>query len=237
LTNLEIAIDHFTNVSQEATFVKDLILAEPGVKLLSSRFCGPAVLRANVRVGPDVCAGKYFAMNRDSFVANATIGSYCTFGARSAINPYNHPHQWLSIHEFQYHSNAFSWVPEYKGFVRLPYDEAPGSRVRCAIGNDVWSGHNSMVLSGVSVGDGAVIAAGAVVTRDVPDYAIVAGVPAKIIRYRFDDEIIRRLRSVRWWDMSFSLLSGLPFNDIHRCLARLEEIRAKLDGKGHDGAA
>jgi len=68
------------------------------------------------------------------------------------------------------------------------------------IGNDVWLGRNSLVLSGVTIGDGAVVAAGAVVTSDIPAYAIAGGVPAKVIRYRFTPEQIAALLRIRWWD-------------------------------------
>ena len=95
------------------------------------------------------------------------------------------------------------------------------------IGSDVWSGHNANIMPGVSVGDGAVIAAGAVVTRDVPPYAVVAGVPATIKRYRFDEKTIARLLSVRWWELELSELSGLPFREIDRCLDLIEEIKAR----------
>ena len=70
------------------------------------------------------------------------------------------------------------------------------------IGNDVWIGDNSIILGGVTVGDGAVIAAGSVVTKDVPDYAIVGGAPAKLIRYRFDEEKINKLKKIAWWNWS-----------------------------------
>jgi hypothetical protein len=73
----------------------------------------------------------------------------------------------------------------------------------------------------------AVIAAGAVVTKDVPPYAIVGGVPAKIIRYRFPDKTIERLLRVKWWELELSQLSGLPFGDVERCLDLIEEIKAK----------
>ena len=68
------------------------------------------------------------------------------------------------------------------------------------IGNDVWIGRSAIVLSGTSIGNGAVIGAGSVVTKDVPDYAIVAGNPAKLIRYRFDEQTIKELQSLKWWD-------------------------------------
>ena len=67
------------------------------------------------------------------------------------------------------------------------------------IGNDVWIGRSAIVLSGVNIGNGAVIGAGSVVTKDVPDYAIVAGNPAKLIRYRFDEHTIQELQSLKWW--------------------------------------
>jgi tetrahydrodipicolinate N-succinyltransferase len=91
----------------------------------------------------------------------------------------------------------------------------------------VWTGHNVNILPGVTVGDGAVIGAGAVVTKDVPPYAIVAGVPAVIKKYRFPPATIERLLRLRWWELELSKLSGLPFRDIERCLDRLEEIRSR----------
>ncbi|TIW21254.1 MAG: CatB-related O-acetyltransferase [Mesorhizobium sp.] len=69
-----------------------------------------------------------------------------------------------------------------------------------SIGNDVWVGHGAIILPGVAIGDGAVIGAGAVVTRDVPSYAIVGGSPARLIRYRFSEDIVSKLLAIRWWD-------------------------------------
>ena len=71
----------------------------------------------------------------------------------------------------------------------------------CVIGNDVWIGTKALIVGGVTIGDGAVVLAGAVVTKDVPPYAIVGGVPAKIIRYRYDEETIAFLLRIKWWDM------------------------------------
>jgi acetyltransferase-like isoleucine patch superfamily enzyme len=192
----------------------------PGAKIFRSTVLGPLYLSRHAQMGPDVTVGKYSGMNSHTYVARATVGAFCAIGARTAINPFNHPTDWLSIHEFQYHPNSYDWVDEYRAMDRLA--RTPEMLQHVTIGNDVWTGHNVNIMSGVNVGDGAIIAAGAVVTKDVPPYAIVAGVPATIKKFRFSDKIIERLLGSKWWELELSQLSGLPFNDIERCLDAIE---------------
>jgi acetyltransferase-like isoleucine patch superfamily enzyme len=221
----EIYIDRYENTSLEPVLLHDSIRLNPGARIIESRLLGPVFLNRLSQIGPDVVVGKYFGMNENCFVARATVGAYCAIGARTAINPFNHPVDWLSIHEFQYHPRSFDWVPEYNDFTRL--ERTPDMFQHVTIGNDVWTGHNVNILPGVSVGDGAVIGAGSVVTKDVPPYAIVAGAPAQVRRMRFSERVIDRLLRLRWWDLELSELSGLPFRDVERCLDRIEEIRAR----------
>ena len=97
------------------------------------------------------------------------------------------------------------------------------------IGNDVWMGHNVNVMGGVNVGDGAVIAAGAVVTKDVPPYAIVAGVPASVKRFRFTESIISGCFGANGGISNYPRSARLPFRDIERCLDAIE--RLNIDGR------
>jgi acetyltransferase-like isoleucine patch superfamily enzyme len=196
----------------------------PGARIFKSKAEGPLYLSRNARLGPDVTVGKYTGLNDDTYVARAKVGAFCSFGARTAINPFNHPLDWLSIHEFQYNPNSYDWIEEYESIKRL--SRTPQMFTRATIGNDVWMGHNVNVMSGINVGDGAVIAAGSIVTKDVPPYAIVAGVPATIKRQRFPERIVERLLSSKWWELELSDLSGLPFDDVERCLDTIEKLKS-----------
>jgi acetyltransferase-like isoleucine patch superfamily enzyme len=221
----DILIDRVENTSNEPIFPHGIIRLNPGARIIKSTIRGPLFLNRNSQVGPDVTVGKYSGMNESCYIARATMGSFCAIGARTAINPFNHPTDWLSTNEFQYHPNSFDWVEEYQEFHRL--ERTPEMFKVASIGHDVWTGHNVNVMAGVNVGDGAIIAAGSVVTKDVPPYAIVAGVPATVKRNRFPDRTIERLLRVQWWDLDLSDLSGLPFREVDRCLDMIEQIKAK----------
>lgn len=91
------------------------------------------------------------------------------------------------------------------------------------IGNDVWIGTGAIILKGVKVGNGAVIASGAVVTKDVPDYAIVGGVPAKVIKYRFDEKTIEKLLRIKWWEYGPDIVKGLNFARPADIVDKIEE--------------
>jgi acetyltransferase-like isoleucine patch superfamily enzyme len=98
------------------------------------------------------------------------------------------------------HINRVSPFPFKSLFTNKMSDEDIYSKGAITIGNDVWIGSHAIVLSGVKINDGAVIGAGSVVTKDIPAYAIAAGNPAKIVGYRFSEEIINKLMKIRWWD-------------------------------------
>ena len=123
------------------------------------------------------------------------IGKYCSIacGAKFLFNSANHTLRSLSTYPFPIFYEE--WGLEGKD-IRQAWE----NKGDIVIGNDVWIGYQAVILAGVTVGDGAIIGSRAVVTRDVPPYTIVGGVPAKPIRKRFDEDTIARLQALRWWD-------------------------------------
>jgi len=227
-------IDQYRNETGEAEIVQNVVRAKIKSRIYHARFEGPAGIGENCQVGPDVTIGRYFSLNEDCYVARAKIGRFTSFGARTAINPFQHPTDWLSIHEFQYHPSpdAYDWYPEWHDIVKQSRESL---FKQVMIGNDVWSGWHVLIMGDLKIGDGAILAAGSVITRDVEPYAIMGGVPARLIRYRFSEKIIERLLAVKWWDLPVRLLSGLPFHDIENCLSQIEDIAQKY--RESEGAA
>ena len=221
----EVYIENFENTANEAVVINEVIRVLPGARIVRSTFNGPINMERISLIGPDSTMGKYTSLNQDTFIIRATVGAFCAIGARSAINPFNHPTDWFSIHEFQYHPTSYGWVPEYNKINRVL--RTPESFTRVTVGNDVWIGNNVNIL-GANIGDGAVVAAGAVVTKDVPPYAIIAGVPAEIKRYRFSEKIIERFLRAKWWELELEQLDGLPFREPERCLDLIDEIRGQV---------
>ena len=145
--------------------------------------------------------GAYSYIGRGTQLIYASVGKFCSISGNVLIGMGHHTLSYLStspIFTEKNNGTGHSWTDRES---LLPYKLV-------TIGNDVWIGTRAMVLGGVTIGDGAVIGAGAIVTKDVPPFAIVAGVPARIVRYRFSEEIIARLEVMQWWNLSDEVLKS-----------------------------
>lgn len=166
--------------------------------------------------------GAYSSFGCFSWVVDCEIGRYVSIGSRCSISPHEHPKSWLSTSGFQYRTQPWMDFPMVH---EVSYREPTK---RTIIESDAWVGDNVFIRSGVHVGLGAIIGAGSVVVKDVPEFAIVAGNPAKVIRYRFEVEIQQMIRESKWWHFDQIDLSGCPFSDINDALnfiKRLNDIR------------
>ncbi|WP_456695228.1 CatB-related O-acetyltransferase [Aeromicrobium sp. P5_D10] len=196
------------------------LLVEPPV-----RFLGAFVIRSDTRIGA------FTEFGREVEVQAGSIGRYCEIGPGSLIGATGHPTSWLSVSAFQYKKSTWGWHPSADD-TQIVDPEAGGRQSfrsvgpdQATIGNDVWLGANVVVLRGVTIGDGSIIAANAVVTKDVPPYSIAGGIPARVIRPRVDDELRDELLDLRWWRHSPNQLSGIPYDEPE---AAAQQLRDRL---------
>ncbi|AWB90885.1 CatB-related O-acetyltransferase [Aeromicrobium chenweiae] len=209
-------VEHIRGAQHVQRVGRSRLFVEPPV-----RFLGPFVIRADTRIGA------FTEFGREVEVQAATLGRYCEIGPGSLLGATGHPTSWLSVSAFQYKKATWGWHPSADSTEVV--DPAAGGRQSfrsvggdlSVIGNDVWLGANVVVLRGVTIGHGSIIAANAVVTHDIPPYSIAAGLPAKVIRSRVDDDLRAELLDLQWWQHSPNQLSGIPYDDPAAAVAQL----------------
>jgi virginiamycin A acetyltransferase len=184
------------------------------------------VLEPPVRIGRhtrirESLIGSYTYIGDGSTLLAARVGRFCSGAWGVTLGASAHHLDRATTH-------TFPWLPIDGGFV-----DDPGISVEpLYVGHDVWIGCNAVVLSGLRVGDGAAIAAGAVVTSDVPAYAVVAGVPARIVRLRYSEQLVSRLSALLWWEWPDEVLRKnvklfqAPLDE--RVIEELEGVAASL---------
>lgn len=181
------------------------------VKIINSVFGKYNTISDDVVLN-NVKIGDFTYVSKDSNINYTEIGKFCSIAGNVKVGLGQHPSKiFVSTHPIFFSilkqgQITFADINYFK-----EYDNTK-------IGNDVWIGENVIILGGVNVGDGAIIAAGAVVSKDVPPYSIVGGIPAKVIKYRFKYDEIQFLLESRWWDLNIEVLKKnfLLFHDVRK---------------------
>ncbi len=176
-------------------------MIHPSAQVRDSSFGAYCEVGARTKVA-ECSFGDYSYIVHDADIIYATVGKFCSIAAHTRINPGNHPLERVALNHFTYRSSAYGMGPDDAEFFQWRRDH------HITLGHDVWIGHGAIVLPGVNVGTGAAIGAGAVVRRDVPPFAIVVGVPGRVLRYRFAPEIIAALERIAWWDWPHGRLAA-----------------------------
>ena len=217
-----------------ATGVRDIVpvrpdgLREIGIRragYLGSCFFERAAVMASSVIAPQRSCfiGCHSYMNDGGYMrGDVFIGRYCSIGRRVSIAAAEHPVSGASSHLLFFEGKGRDYDESEKELLGV---RPPRAR-HTIIGNDVWIGDGAVILPGVRIGNGAVVGANAVVTRDVPDYAIVGGLPARLIRYRFPEDVIQRLLATHWWDYPLHVVRSLPIKHVFRFLDRLDAAAA-----------
>ncbi|QQV77036.1 CatB-related O-acetyltransferase [Sphingomonas aliaeris] len=173
----------------------------------------------------------------------STIGRFCSIASNVVSGQVEHPTDFLSASPVLTGFDEFGDLDDFYNGNRPMVDKAiaalstsMSNRIeKITIGNDVWIGEGVFIRRGVKIGDGAVIASRSVVTKDVPPYAIVGGVPAKVIRLRFDCKVIDALIGLQWWNYGLSAIKGADFTDVHQAIPVIERNIASGDAQLYSG--
>ena len=186
----------------------------------------PCTIKGSVNLKSSVQVGAFSTFDGDigdGRVRNVSVGRYCAIARHVDIGLARHPTTWITTSARCYFPRFMGW-PRLMGknvFCGVPFSET----VFTEIGNDVWIGDRVIIMAGVKIGDGAIVGAGAIVTKDVPPYAVVVGVPARIIKYRFDEATVKELLALQWWRYDLADFGAVDWSDVH---GAIENMRNKI---------
>ena len=207
--------------------MSNLVRGHPRIKKDTTVTVEPPVwFRSSFATRCDVSIGAFTYFQTGSLESCSSIGRYCSIAGNLRVGDIEHPTDWLGTSPFQYNAERFGWHSSANDYTALADKKYQFAKEPAVIGNDVWIGARVTILRGVKISDGAIVAGGSVVTKDVEPYTIVGGVPAKPIRKRFDDDTVKRLLALRWWRFSPNQLDGVQFDDID---AAIDEIARRID--------
>jgi acetyltransferase-like isoleucine patch superfamily enzyme len=203
---------------QSSTALNKLRSANPSCTIISAGLCdvsmGKSVAIHNAVYLNQVHIGNYSYVSNDSRLVNVSIGNFCSIGPYVQIGLAPHPSQiFVSTYPAFYTDQNGGCLQSFRE--DKIFDD---SVEKTTIDNDVWIGSNAIIPGGIHIGTGAIVAAGAVVVKDIPPYAIVGGNPAKIIRYRFTEEQIKALLDSEWWNWPIEKIrqNADNFSDIEK---------------------
>jgi len=173
-----------------------------------------------------------FSYAVSGYYSEVSIGRYTSIGEQVQIGRSNHAMTWISTSPFFYLrerifvvGDEFTDAQSYQAYSAPPRPHARSTAFKTAtIGNDVWIGHGAFILPGVTIGDGAVIGAMAVVTKDVPPYGVVAGNPGTLKRMRLNTRIAEAMQQLQWWRFAPWQLAEIDFSDPENAIGPLGEL-------------
>ncbi len=197
-------------MAEDPRFTDPLPRIHPTAELKGCKL-GPYAAVGERVILREVTVGDFTYFERHAEAIYAAIGKFCSIAANTRINALEHPLERATTHKISYRPNEY--------FRFLGVDQAFRERRRARpviIGNDVWIGHGAVVMPGVTIGDGAAVGANAVVTKPVAAYEIVAGAPARHVRWRFPPGIAGRLKALAWWDW--------PLERLHQAIPDMQAM-------------
>ena len=198
--------------------------------------CFESSIEAPVRILGGSCLdikemGAFCFINLGSMIRRVVkMGRFVMIGPEVFIGGNPHSVKSLSAH-LMFRGKCDDWFKSFTEFyedtenakkIYLSQEEELARKSNIVIGNDVWIGARAIITGGVTIGDGAIIGTGAIVTKDVEPYTIVGGSPARVIRKRFNDDIIERLMRVQWWDYGPDILKGIDITEVDSGIDELE---------------
>lgn len=214
---------HFEGALDKVLFVKNKVYVEQYAR----------IPEASLTWNEPVTIGAFSYIVQGSMLEGCNIGRFCSIATGVRVMSEGHPTDRITTSTISYGSNVFDLIKKDFG-VEIMQNRKIAKSPSTVIEHDVWIGENATIKRGITIGVGSIVAGSSVVVKDVPPYAIVGGNPAKLIRYRFSEDIIERLINSKWWDLHPSCFANLDFSDIDGFLTGLPENKMLSDYESYE---